>query len=184
MSYSPDCPGDVSLFAETYLTLKLLGMPASCGQLRAACSFIYNAGVVARVRVLTPIFFAQFGLTPWAAVPQLLAELILLLEQSSLNIYTFQAVARHTIILLLIVRHYEPIYALPNGKCAWNNYLDELWPDPLNKMILYGQSWVETVKNYFVSIAFKATDTFLFAVRGFRWSPTWAIARNSTLIGS
>ena len=178
-SYAPDHPGDVSVSAEAYLALKILGAAPEGKELRLARDFIRGAGGIANVRVLTRIFFAQFGLLPWKAVPQLPAELMLLPQQCPINIYTFPYFSRVTIVPLLLLRHHEPIYALPNRRSASNDYLDELWIDPRDKAIPYGRPFFELLTSDATGLAFKKIDYLLHAMRGLRYSPTRYLAKKA-----
>ena len=176
-SYAPDHPGDVSVSAEAYLALKIHGVAAESRELRSARDFIRGANGIAKVRVLTRIFLAQFGLLPWKAVPQLPAELILLPLQSPVNIYTFDYPARVTILPLHLLRHHKPIYALPDKRSASNHFLDELWLDPQEKAIAYGRPFFELLLSDAIESAFKTIDYVLYALRGLRYFPTRYFAR-------
>ncbi|KAK4151734.1 squalene cyclase [Chaetomidium leptoderma] len=133
---APGLPGNLSTTVEAYLALRLLGTPASDPALRRARDFVLAEGGIARVRFFTRFFLATFGLFPWSAIPQMPAELILMPTWSPLNIYVLSSWARSTLIPILVVRHHEPVYALPNGRRDSNNdYLDELWVDPTDKQV-------------------------------------------------
>ena len=134
---APDLAGNVSSSVEAYLALRLLGVPVTDPAMQRARSFILSQGGVARVRFFTRFFLASFGLFPWAAVPQMALEIILLPTWAPLNIYVLSHWARSTLMPLLLVRHHEPVYALPNGHSADNDFLDELWCEPANKMVPY-----------------------------------------------
>ncbi|CZT52284.1 related to squalene cyclase [Rhynchosporium secalis] len=134
---SPDLPGNNSTTTEAYLALKILGVPRTHPQMLKTQNFMKSHGGVEKVRFFTRFFLSTFGLFPYSAIPQLPAELILMPSSSPLNIYTFSSWARSTLIPILIVRHHEPIYALPNGRSDDNDYLDEIWCNPANKNIPY-----------------------------------------------
>ena len=138
-SIAPDYPGDVSTSAEAYLALKILGVSVTSPQMKQAQSLIVGVGGLAKVRVFTRLFFAQFGLFPWDAVPQLQTEFILMPSQSPVNLYTLSSWARSTTVPLLLIRHHQPMYALPNGLSSDNDFLDELWldADRKNKVVPY-----------------------------------------------
>ena len=179
---APGHPGDVSMSAEAYLALKLLGMDTESKQLQHARAYIRHNGGLAKVRVLTRIYLAQFGLFPWNAVPQVPAELMLLPVQSPINIYTLWVPARSTVVPLLILRHHEAVYALPNGRSSSNDYLDELWLDPSSKSVPYGQPFLKLLKDDLVSFAFQAIDYAVFALKsGLCRSPLRRLARKKTL---
>lgn len=137
---APKHPGNVSTTTEAYLALKILGVPPDHPAMIRARDFMVSNGGVAKVRFFTRFFLATFGLIPWAAIPQMPAELILMPPSSPLNIYTLSSWARSTLIPVLIVRHHEPIYSLPNGLRCDNDFLDELWVDPFNKNVPFAPS--------------------------------------------
>ena len=143
---APDHPGDVSTSVEAYLALRILGLPANAPAMERARGFILKCGGVARVRVFTRFFLAQFGLFPWDATPQLPAELILLPSWGPINVYRLASWARSTIIPLLLIAHHRPVYPLPNGTSRTNDYIDELWLDPTNKNIPYAKPALELLR--------------------------------------
>jgi squalene-hopene/tetraprenyl-beta-curcumene cyclase len=71
---APEYQGDVSTTTEAYLALKILGVPTDDPRIRRAKEFAIGSGGVAKVRIFTRIFLAQFGLFPWDAVPQIPTE--------------------------------------------------------------------------------------------------------------
>ncbi|KAF2651834.1 putative squalene-hopene-cyclase [Lophiostoma macrostomum CBS 122681] len=170
-SIAPDYPGDISISSETYLALKLLGVSSDDKAMRHAREFIRNAGGVAKVRIFTRIFFAQFGLFPWSAVPQLPAEFIFLPSILPINIYRLSSWARSTLIPLFIIRHHERVYALPNGLHANNSFLDELWLDPEHKDVPYGPSLLKPTDSDSFSLFFSFVDTALSYLGSLR--PLW-----------
>jgi squalene-hopene/tetraprenyl-beta-curcumene cyclase len=174
---APDYPGDVSTTAEAYLALKLLGVLGNTPEMRRARDFVLGVGGLAKVRCFTRFFLAQFGLFPWDAVPQLPAEFILMPSQSPVNIYRLASWARTMIVPLLVIRHHQPIYALPNGLSAKNGFLDELWLDAENKMVPYGPPLWDTWKNDPIAFAFGAVDRVLYCLGGLRYSPLRHYAR-------
>ncbi|KAF7562842.1 hypothetical protein G7046_g1291 [Stylonectria norvegica] len=168
---APFHPGDISTSSEAYLALKILGMSSDAPEMKKARDFILSVGGIAKVRIFTRIFFAQFGLFPWDAVPQLPAEFILMPSILPLNIYRVSSWARSTLIPLLVIRHHENTYALPNGQSKDNNFLDELWIDPSDKMVPYSPSLVDVKGNDIVSLIFSAVDQALFWLGGLRRQP-------------
>ncbi|THC94198.1 hypothetical protein EYZ11_006339 [Aspergillus tanneri] len=169
---APEYPGDVSTTTEAYLALKILGMSVEIPAMQRARAYVLNAGGVARIRVFTRIFLATFGLFPWDAVPQLPVELILLHSICPVNIYKFSSWARGTIAPLLIICHHRPVYALPNGTSAQNDYLNDLWLDPTNKNVPYGPSLSELLSQAdIIGIAFSVLDKLLYQLNGLRSVP-------------
>lgn len=59
-------------------------------------------------------------------MPQMPAELLLMPTRTPLNIYTLASWARCALIPLLLFRHHEPVYSLPNERSPDNDFLDEL----------------------------------------------------------
>lgn len=145
---APDLPGNLSTSVEAYLALRLLGVPRSHPDMKRATHFILAQGGVASVRFFTRFFLSTYGLVPWSSIPSMPAELILLPSWAKLNVYVLSCWARATLIPMLVVRHHEPVYALPTDegttghdgiaerrKDACSDFLDELWVDPSNKNI-------------------------------------------------
>ncbi|MCJ1247668.1 hypothetical protein MMC30_004883 [Trapelia coarctata] len=174
---APDYPGDVSTTTEVYLALKILNVSAEDPAMRRARDFVISVGGVAKVRVLTRIYLATFGLFPWNAVPQLPTELILMPAMAPINIYRLSSWARGTIVPLLIVCHHQPIYELPNGTSAENNFLDELWCDAFSKMAPYSLSLWDSWKTDGTAFAFTAIDKILYLLSGLRFFPLRSYAR-------
>jgi squalene-hopene/tetraprenyl-beta-curcumene cyclase len=143
---APGHPGDVSVTVEAYLALKILGLSPSDPAMVRAKNFVLERGGMRSVRVLTRFFMAMFGLFPWDAVPQTPAELMLLPSYFPVNIYKLSSWARSNVVPLVIIRHHEPIFPLPNGMREGNSWLDELWVDPTDKMVPYGTSFQEARK--------------------------------------
>ena len=168
-----DYPGDVSTTTEAYFALALLGVDKQSPAMCAGREFVLQNGGVEKVRVFTRMFLAVFGLFPWAAVPELPVELILLPSFAPLSIYRLASWARGTVIPMLVIRHHCPIYALPNGRSEHNDYLDELWYNPDDKMVPYAPSLMTLLgRRDMTGLGFTVVDYVLKALNGLRWSPT------------
>ncbi|PYI03460.1 squalene cyclase [Aspergillus sclerotiicarbonarius CBS 121057] len=176
-----DYPGDVSTTAEAYFALRLLGLDRNHEAMRTARHFILTQGGIAKVRVFTRMFFACFGLFPWSAVPELPVELILLPAAAPLSIYRLASWARATVIPMLIIRHHCPIYALPNGTSPSNDYLDELWVNPADKMVPYAPPAWSLWQEDLTAFAFTVVDRALKALGGLRWCPLRKTARRQCI---
>lgn len=169
---APDYPGDVSTSVEAYLALRILGMSIHAPEMEKARHFILQCGGVAKVRVFTRIYLAQFGLFPWDATPEVPAEFILLPLVLPLNIYTIASWARSTIVPLVLVMHHRPVYPLPNGISTNNDFIDELWMDAENKHVpLSGPSLLNPFGADLVAYIFTAVDQGLRWLNGFRNVP-------------
>jgi squalene-hopene/tetraprenyl-beta-curcumene cyclase len=140
-------PGDVSTAVETYLALRLVGVPRADERMVCAERFIRAAGGIAKVRVFTRINLALFGLFPWDAVPAVPPEIVLLPAWSPLNVYRLSSWARGTMVPLFIVSHHRPVFALPAGRSASSDWLDHLWLDPSKKHVPYRASVLETLRS-------------------------------------
>ena len=136
--------------------------------MQQARDFIGRVGGVAKVRVISRIYFDQFGLFPWEAVPQPPAELIVMPSQLPFDLYTVSSWARSLIIPLLIIIHHQPIYPLPNGRSASNDFIDELWLDAKNKMVPYGSTLLEQWRNDTLGCIFGVLDKVLCSLGGLR----------------
>lgn len=165
---APDGPGDLSTSVEAYLALKILSVPATNSAMLRAREYILSVGGVAKVRVFTRIYLATFGLFPWSVVPQLPVELILMPPSAPINIYAFASWARSTMVPLLIVNHYQPVFALPNGKMADNDFIDDIWCDATHKMIPYITSYTELFKSDGIAFTFAVVDKILILLGGLR----------------
>lgn len=175
---APKNPGNISTTTEAYLALKILGVSADDPAMLKARDFMVKNGGAAKVRFFTRFFLATFGLVPWSAIPQLPAELILMPASSPINIYTLSSWARSTLIPVLIVRHYEPVYALPNGLSPNNAFLDELWCDPDNKNVPFGPPLSNLFwKRDFIQFGFTAIDKIIARLGGLRQSPLRGLSR-------
>ncbi|KAJ5305800.1 hypothetical protein N7508_004815 [Penicillium antarcticum] len=169
---APEVSGDVSTSTEAYLALKILGVSMESPAMQKAREFVLRAGGVAKVRVFTRIFLATFGLFSWDAVPLIPVELILLSTLLPINIYRFASWARGTIAPLLIICHHQPVYPLPNGTSACNNYLDELWQDYTTKNVPYSEPlWTMLFHGNLISLAFGVLDKILYQLNGLRTVP-------------
>ncbi|MCJ1251306.1 hypothetical protein MMC30_008538 [Trapelia coarctata] len=170
---APGLPGNLSTTVEAYLALRLLGTPASHPAMERARDFVLFNGGVVRVRFFTRFFLATFGLFPWAAIPQMPAELILLPTWAFLNIYVLSSWARSTLIPVLVVRHHEPVYTLPNGRNRDNDFLDELWCDPTDKNVPFAPPLWELFWGHdrdAIKLAFTLADKVLARLGGLkRW---------------
>jgi squalene-hopene/tetraprenyl-beta-curcumene cyclase len=174
---APHYPGDVSTTTEAYFALKLLGIQPDIAPMQRARQFIISEGGIAKVRIFTRIFLATFGLFPWKAVPELPAELILLPATAPISIYRFSSWARGTIVPLLIICHHRPIFPLPNGTSETNDFLDELWDNPANKIVPHLAPTLELLRIDAVAFTFAAVDTVLYWLGGLRSFPLRPYAR-------
>ena len=175
---APNYPGDVSTTTEAYLALKILGLAPDHPAMHRAQEFVILHGGLAKVRIFTRIYLATFGLFRWDAVPEMPAELILMPSKAPINIYKISSWARSTIVPLLIICHHRPIFSLPNGKAAPNDFLDELWYlHPGYGDISYAPPLWDIWNSDLVSLGFAAVDKVLYFLGGLRSFPTRSYCR-------
>ena len=179
----PGCSGDVSTTTETYLALKILDVSTTDSRMLAARGVIVGLGGLPACRMFTRVFLASFGLIPWSALPVLPPELILLPTMVPINIYHMASWARATCVPLLLIRHHEPIYALPNGlgPVSQNPFLDELWSPNIKRDFSYSRAWELCQKWDAVGLFFQLGDKVLSLLGRHLHSPCRSYARRKVL---
>jgi squalene-hopene/tetraprenyl-beta-curcumene cyclase len=105
-------PADLSTTVEAYVALKLAGDDPDAPHLRSALAYIRANGGLARARVFTRIWMALFGVWPWADLPVMPPEMVLLPKWFPLNVYDFACWARQTVVPLTIVGTLRPVRPL------------------------------------------------------------------------
>ena len=179
---APHYPGDVSTTTEAYIALKILRVSIKIPAMQRACCFVRSVGGVAKVRFFTRIYLAMFGLFPWKAVPELPAELILMPSWAPINIYSFSSWSRSTIIPLLIISHHRPVFRLPNGTSADNQYLDELWLDSTEKAVAYSAPILDTLKKMdTAAMFFTVIDKIIYQLGELRYFPSRDYSRRQCI---
>ncbi|CCG01190.1 squalene--hopene cyclase [Blastococcus saxobsidens] len=108
-------PGDLSTTVEAYVALRLAGDDPGSAHLRRAAGFVVAHGGLEASRVFTRFWLAMFGEEPWARLPVLPPELVLLPRRMPLNVYDFASWARQTIVPLAVVGALRPRRPLPFG---------------------------------------------------------------------
>ena len=77
---APNHPGDISTTVEVYLALKIIGFSPKEKAMERARVFVLVNGGIERIRIFTRFYLAMFGLWSWSAVPEMPAELILVVH--------------------------------------------------------------------------------------------------------
>ncbi len=118
----PGGPGNLSTTIEAYFALKLAGRRPEEPALARARDFILGHGGLARAGVFTRFWLAYFGQFPWAGLPALPVELVLLPPWFPINIYAMSSWARGTVVPLSLLAAHRPSVRTPPEAA-----LNELW---------------------------------------------------------
>src|SRR5437016_10845227 len=156
-------PGGPSTTIEAYFALKLTGMSATEPALVRARDFILGRGGLARAGVFTRIWLAYFGQFPWAGVPSMPVELVLLPPWFPLNIYAMSSWARGTVVpLTLLMAHRPAVRIEPDAGVS------ELWlGPPTREELAFARSpELVTTRNFFLAV-----DRALKTLGPVRWRP-------------
>ena len=142
-------PGGPSTTIEAYFALKLTGMSVTEPPLVRARDFILGRGGLARAGVFTRIWLAYFGQFPWAGVPSMPVELVLLPPWFPLNIYAMSSWARGTVVPLTLLLAHRPSVRLPAEAAV-----AELWlRAPTRDDLAFARSpELVTTRNFFLAV--------------------------------
>src|SRR5213594_4006229 len=156
-------PGGPSTTIEAYFALKLTGMSVTEPPLVRARDFILGRGGLARAGVFARIWLAYFGQFPWAGVPSMPVEVVLLPPWSPLNIYAMSSWARGTVVPLSLLMAHPPEVRIPPAAAV-----SELWLRPPTHRDLAFASSPElvTTRNVFLAV-----DRALKVVGKSPWKP-------------
>ena len=99
--------------------------PPTTPALRRAREFILEHGGLARAGVFTRTFLAYFGQFPWAGLPAMPVELVLLPPWFPINIYAMSSWARETVVPLTVLMAKQP-----HVRDRARRGVDELWLRP------------------------------------------------------
>ena len=106
---------DINSTVESYMALKMAGLPADREEMVRARQAIFANGGIKNTRVFTKIFLAIFGQISWDVCPAVPVELILFPNWFPFNIYEISSWSRGTVVPLSVVRSFEPVHELPEG---------------------------------------------------------------------
>src|SRR3989449_1661754 len=158
-------PGGPSTTIEAYFALKLTGMKGTEPALARARDFIVGQGGLARAGVFTRIWLAYFGQFPWAGVPSMPVELMLLPPWFPLNIYAMSSWARGTVVpLTLLMAHRPSVRLQPDAGVS------ELWlRPPTREELAFARSpELVTTRNFFLAVDRALKSLAPFSWRGLR----------------
>jgi squalene-hopene/tetraprenyl-beta-curcumene cyclase len=99
---------DLSTTVEAYVALRLAGDEPDADHMAQARQLVHTLGGLEQTRVFTRFWLALFGQYPWAEVPVLPPEQILLPARAPLSLYDFGCWARQTIAPLTILCTLRP----------------------------------------------------------------------------
>jgi squalene-hopene/tetraprenyl-beta-curcumene cyclase len=100
---------DVSASVKAYYALKMIGDPVDAPHMARARAAIRAAGGAAAVNVFTRIQLALFAAGPWATVPTMPPELILLPRWFPIHLSKMSYWARTVVVPLLVLGAVQPV---------------------------------------------------------------------------
>jgi squalene-hopene/tetraprenyl-beta-curcumene cyclase len=106
---------DINSTVESYVALKMAGLPADREEMVRARQAIFANGGIKKTRVFTKMFLAMFGQLSWDDCPAVPVEIILFPNWFPFNIYEISSWSRGTVVPLSVVRSFEPVHKLPEG---------------------------------------------------------------------
>ena len=111
-----DGAGDISATVKSYWALKLIGEPTDSKAMIAARCWILRRGGAARANVFTRIMLALYGEIPWAGVPVMPVEIMLLPSWSPFHLSKIAYWSRTVVAPLLVLAALKPRAANPTGR--------------------------------------------------------------------
>ena len=106
---------DINSTVESYMALKMAGLPADREEVVRARQAIFANGGIKKTRVFTKMFLAMFGQLSWDDCPAVPVEIILFPNWFPFNIYEISRWSRGTVVPLSVVRSFAPVHELPEG---------------------------------------------------------------------
>jgi squalene-hopene/tetraprenyl-beta-curcumene cyclase len=107
-------PEDVSVSTLSYLALKVAGDAADAPHMQRARETILRLGGAERANTYTKYHLAMFGQYPWANVPAIPPEMVLLPDGAPFTIYDMSSWSRTIFVPLSIIYAHAPVIPLPN----------------------------------------------------------------------
>jgi squalene-hopene/tetraprenyl-beta-curcumene cyclase len=108
-------PCDINSTVESYMALKMAGIPEDRSEMIRAREAIFANGGIKATRVFTKIFLAMFSQISWDVCPAVPVEIILFKNWFPFNIYEMSSWSRGTVVPLSIVISHKPVCQLPKG---------------------------------------------------------------------
>lgn len=173
-------PAEVNATIKAYLALKLAGVPVTDRRMLRAREIALNLGGVPRMNTFSKLYLALFGLFPWAYVPTIPCEVILIGKWFYVNFNEMSSWSRSMLVPLAIINHYKP--TRPVGVD-----LDELYPEGIHERDLALAPDPErlTWRNFFLWLDrvhkfaewFAQTGIHPFRKRALRKAEQWMLER-------
>src|ERR1051326_1488591 len=116
---------DMSASVKAYFALKMIGHSPDAPHMRRAREAILARGGAANSNVFTRALLALYGLVPWAAVPVMPVEIMLLPRWFPFHLSKISYWGRTVIVPLLVLQALKPRAKNPRGV-----KVDELFVDP------------------------------------------------------
>jgi len=140
-------PAEVNATVKGYLALKLAGVPVTDPRMLRARSVALSLGGVPRMNTFSKLYLALLGLFPWAYVPTIPCEVILIGKWFHVNFNEMSSWSRSMLVPLAIINHFKPTRPLAPG---FN--LDELYPEGCHErdLRLAQDPQVFTWRNFFI----------------------------------
>jgi squalene-hopene/tetraprenyl-beta-curcumene cyclase len=172
-------PANISATVKAYFALKLAGLPPEDPAMLRACQAVRELGGITRVNVFTKILLALFGEYPWAGVPCMPVEIVLLPRWSYFNLYEISYWSRTVLVPLLIIFAQRPVRPVPASA-----RLDELFLVPREQAdySLPRDPETFTWRNFFLVVdrILRIHDRFVrrpFRARAIREATRWMVER-------
>ncbi|MGH7610655.1 MAG: squalene--hopene cyclase [Candidatus Dormibacteria bacterium] len=109
---APGLEGDLSVTAETWVALRVAGLPASHAAVARARDFVEAHGGLRATRLFTRMWLALGGLWDWDELPTVPPEWLLLPGSGAGSIYDLASWARATTVPLTILRSQRTVFGL------------------------------------------------------------------------
>ncbi|HZM06428.1 MAG TPA: squalene--hopene cyclase [Candidatus Saccharimonadales bacterium] len=179
-SIYPGGPAEINATVKAYLALKLAGVPLTDPRMLRARQTALSLGGVPRVNTFSKLYLALFGLFPWAYVPTIPCEVMLIGKWFYVNFNEMSSWSRSMLVPLSIINHFKPTRHV----CAT---LDELYPlgfherdlmlprDPQRFTWRNFFIWVDSVNKFAEHFAKRHVHPF--RKRALKKATEWMIAR-------
>jgi squalene-hopene/tetraprenyl-beta-curcumene cyclase len=131
-SLAPGLPSHLSTTIEAYLALRLAGLGTDEPALVRARDVILAGGGLAGAGMFTRFWLACFGQFPWAGVPRVPVEMVLLPTWAPLNIYRLSSSTRATLVPFALLMVHRPEVRVPPEADVRELWLREPTPRDLS----------------------------------------------------